>query len=745
MKFSRRLKKKRAALCAFLGSALLLCPATRILAAESDKAIEYNFDQIVVTATRSQRNVKDVPASVTVITADEIKKMDVTSIDQVLIRSAGIYVSRLRGMANPTTGVAMRGFSGASQTLVLMDGVPLNDSYSGVVRWSSIPVDSVERIEIVKGPGSTLYGSQAMAGVINIITKSPEKSETILTSKWSNYNTWDNQLSHSSKISDKLSFRFDYEKKSTDGYVNDFKTVTSSSGTGTTGVVGYSATSTNKGVRTYLVGDVGRAIWNEDNIGGKITYKFDAKKSLTLSILHNAYTYTYGAYNNYLSLNGAPFTGTASIGGGQRITVSNATFYSQPGGLETNRYAANYKDEGNGWTITAGFADTPQNYNITNSSVAGSGRVQEKPLSRYNLDVLKELKFGDRNQTVVGFHYGKDQMQMHEYYLSNWQDFGSKTGLYSQAAGSAKSWAMFAQNEHKFNDRWSLTLGVRYDQWNTEGMVQPNTQSAQNCPEHGESAVSPKVAIQYNTDKSSNLYLSWGKAFQAPDLYRIYSSSITSTTPPQWNDPNPELRPQKVSTIELGWKKGMGKNTNLNLALFHNDVSDLIYQRSLGSVVRNGITYNLTRYENAGASIANGIEMELGHRFSPIWSGFLNYTWQRSIITSNETNRSLEGKLVTGLPEHLLRLGIDYQHDRWHALLTGNFASKRYSSDDNSDTTNGVPGSYDPYFVVNLSFDYKVDPRTTLSFGIENLLNTVYYNYYLAPGRTCFVQASYKF
>ena len=113
-------------------------------ASELDNQIkEYELDPIVVTATKTEKKISEVSASVTVITAEDIKKLGATSIDQALIMTPGIYIARLNGMASTTSQIAMRGLSSANSTLVMVDGIPMNETYSGNVVWSSIPVANV--------------------------------------------------------------------------------------------------------------------------------------------------------------------------------------------------------------------------------------------------------------------------------------------------------------------------------------------------------------------------------------------------------------------------------------------------------------------------------------------------------------------------------------------------------------------------------------------------------------------------
>ncbi|CQR70152.1 Colicin I receptor precursor [Sporomusa ovata DSM 2662] len=741
----KSLKKKQAMLCAMVSGALLFQTPAVSYAEEVEEQSQYSFEQVVVTATRTLQATKDIPASVTVITANDIEKMNIQSIDQAFIMAAGVYDARLRGMSSITPMVNMRGVG--SQTLVLVDGQPLNDAYIGFVTWSSIPIDSVERIEIVKGTGSTLYGSQAMGGVINIITKNSQQSQASVSSRWETNNTWMHQVAISDKLTDKLSYQLNYEKKSTDGYGSNLAVVSPTQGTGTGSVTGWKRSTTPKGVNNYIVGDMGNSTWNEDNIGGKLIYKFSDNRTLTASILHNKYEFGYGSEHNFLTMNGVSFTGNADVGNGNMITVNDRTFWAQPGGRETNVYTMSYRDGENGWTFSGGLTDTVKNYIIRASNLDGTGRVQDMPSSRLNMDLQKEIRFSPNDLAVFGVHYGKDKMSAQEYYQSNWRDFGSKTGLYNQAAGNASTIAFFGQNEHKFSNKISLTTGLRYDRWSTDGMTQAGPAiNPSYYSERSDSAVSPKIALQYTMDQTSSMYLSWGKAFQAPDLYSIYSSSIGNGVPYNiLNDPNPDLKPQKITTVELGGKKKLSDKTNLSMAVFHNNITDMIYKRTVGTITRDGNTYTLTHFENTGEGTTNGVEVELSHKVNSIWSAFLNYTQQRPVITKCKANPASEGKIVTYVPEKMLKLGIDYQKEKWHGLLTGNYTSKRYWQDDNSDVVNGVYSSFDPFFVMNIRLKYQWDQHNTIMLGVDNLFDRQYFNYYQAPGRTYALQVTHKF
>lgn len=145
--------------------------------AEAQQA-DVQLKDVVVTATKTEKDPKDVTQSVTVITAEEIKRSSATSVAEAVQTAAGVSVVR-QGPRGSLDSLSIRGAS-YSQVLVLLDGVRLNSPRDSGADLSSIPValEDIERIEIVRGAASALYGADAVGGVVNIITKKPETSIT---------------------------------------------------------------------------------------------------------------------------------------------------------------------------------------------------------------------------------------------------------------------------------------------------------------------------------------------------------------------------------------------------------------------------------------------------------------------------------------------------------------------------------------------------------------------------------------
>lgn len=142
---------------------------------------EVKLKEVVVTATKTEKQPQDVTQSVTVITSDEIRQSGATNVAEVMSTKAGVMVNE-QGPVGALQSVTLRG-STYQQVLVLLDGKRLNSGSAGGYDLSELPVpmSAIERIEIVRGPASALYGSDAMGGVVNIITRKPTASLTTLS------------------------------------------------------------------------------------------------------------------------------------------------------------------------------------------------------------------------------------------------------------------------------------------------------------------------------------------------------------------------------------------------------------------------------------------------------------------------------------------------------------------------------------------------------------------------------------
>lgn len=682
--------------------------------AQNNDVLDENFvlDEMVVSATRSEKKLLDTAASVSVITDKDLDKMHINNLDEAFVKIPGVYVGRLSGIGSTTSQTVMRGVNAANSVAVLVDGVQVNDSYNGSVTWSAIPVDMVKRVEVLRGPASVLYGGNALAGVINIITKDVDKTSVNLKLSYGSNNTQNHSLYVAGKASDKLDFNVNYEKKKTDGYITD--PVLSSKA-----VFGAETTTTNTGAKRWIIGNKGKRQWDENTVGVGFKYHFDESKSLALDFTKNEYEYSYSAPTSYF---------------GDDIIKKAGTYFSTPGEKASNKYNMTYNDSENGWKAVVGYSDQYKQHDTSISKATDSS----KPNTRFSFDLQKNQTISANNNAVFGLNYRKDEMDATVYKLADKFNSDSKIAVDSMASGTNKSFSAYVMDEHKFSDRWTATAGLRYDKWSTDGRILlPNKTEAINYDESTYDNWSPSLSVMYKPEADSSVYLSWGKAFEAPSLYRMYSSSYSSNV---YNIANPNLKPQKAETFELGYKKDLNNKSAIGVSVYDTKYKGLLYKNSLGVV--DGM--NATCYQNAGEAEAKGFELELNHNFDDKWSTFLNYTYQNPVI-KKALKATEKDKYVTAIPKEVFRAGVTYNDDKWSGMLTGEYISKRFSKTDNSDTVNGVYGSYDPYFIMNMDISYSFNKNYTLTASVNNILDRDFFNYYYQPGRTYSVELNYRF
>ena len=180
------------------------------------------IDEVVVTATRTEGKISDIPGRVEVVTPERINLVSYQSVDELLALLPGVQTSRSCGLFSFRSTVAMRGVSAKEQarTLVLLNGVPVNKADGGSVNWNLISTGEIERIEVIKGPGSALYGGNAMGGIINVVTKKPTKKiEGSVSAHYATYNTKGVNAKFAGKLKNGFYWSANGLFRNSDGYI----------------------------------------------------------------------------------------------------------------------------------------------------------------------------------------------------------------------------------------------------------------------------------------------------------------------------------------------------------------------------------------------------------------------------------------------------------------------------------------------------------------------------------------------
>lgn len=681
--------------------------------------------ETVVTATRVAAPLSKVPANVTVITAKEIEKRSATSVRDILAREASVFVSPT---ADTKDGLMLRGHS-SSDVLVLYNGQQVNAGFDGSLAWDSIPIDDIDRIEIVRGAGSSLYGGHAVAGVINIVTKTPPKDGELHGSVMTSYgtnNTWRRSLCVTGNEG-KLSFRTGYEKRTTDGYPGYF-----AKGSVTTKATGTEAANTSlprDAAGNYLVGSRGDKEKDNENITFGLRYDFSKDKYLDYSYTHADYRYDYNNPFTYLyDAAGNPiYNGYVKVDG-KTIQAKYANYLGYHGERGQDMHALRYEDKKNAFKVELDYNDIyKEGYSSVSSSAPtsldweGAGERSSYPSKHYGIDLQKTWKLGNHT-LLAGGAWMKDTMDYKNYHLSSWKDLSSVVGSPTVLSeGNLKSSALFFEDEYAFAPKWTLGAGLRYDRFDKadgySSLLDSKTGSykRKDYPDESFTAWSPKVALSYEPQKDMLLYMSFGKSFNPPSIFKLYRRASDAMSSVQ---PNPDLTPEVSDTYEIGFKQRLGSRLTWNADVFRIHTKDKI---ALGT--QNGVK----SYYNADSAFAKGFELGLNYRLTHDWQTYLNYTFESAdLTTGGVTERDWD------IPKHMLHMGLDWTKGRYNAGIDATYVSARQ---DVSATT-GEYGAYDAYFLTNLYVNYKIEKNFKAQFTVNNLFDRDFYSGEAAYGRT---------
>ena len=702
------------------------------------------FEDIVVTATRTEKAVETAPGSVKVVTKKEMETRNITTVDSALNTLPGVY-NRRQSLMDTLSAVTLNGIPEQKRTLILMDGIPLNNAYDGSVSFTALPTENVERVEVVQGPFSSLYGGYAMGGVVNIITKMPEKREfTVISgygSSWHRGESLDDfqkyYLSYGDKLTDKLRLLLSYGYKSTNGYPKDLNVQSSKP---TAGITGWSYTSDNQDNTRYLIGDKGDNTWWDDSLSVKTRFDFTPDSKLGLSFIRTRYKYNYDDPHTYLT--NASSNPVYSYG-----TVRENTFDSGSGYKEVNIYNANYETEiGIVKTkLTLGLNDEVKSWYTTPNSTApfanlhgGPGYVSSSPSQNYNGDLQFTIPLFTRHVLTFGGSFKTDSANTEQYNLTSYTDESSKTILTYNSGGKDRTYAAFIQDEILILSNLTAYIGFREDWWETyDGYANQFGAGAfaKTYDSRNASSFSPKASIVYKPFEMTTLRTSAGQAFRGPTVYELYRTWVSSTGV-TYNG-NPDLQPETTTSWDVGIVQGLWKGAKVSVTYFDNYMKDLIYRMSVSPTQQN--------YINAGKAESKGVTLEFEQRFDKLLRLFANYTYTDARVKENSASPLSVDKRLINLPDTMVNAGAECEIGPVLASVTGRYVGKRYSDDQNRDTVSSVYTSYDPAFTADAKVSYKVTKFATLSVSIDNVFDNSYFNYYRAPGRLWFGEMELRF
>ncbi len=710
---------------------------------EQDKEVA-KLQEIVVTATRTEKEAATAPGTVKVVTKKEIEKTPGQTVDSALNTVPGLFNRRVNLM-DTLAAVTLGGIPGQNRTLIMKDGITLNSAYTGDVSLTGMATGDVERIEVVQGPFSSLYGGYAMGGVVNIITRMPDKREFTAKSgygtSWNRGESLDDlqtyYLSYGDKPTEKLRMLLSYGFKATNGYPKDVAYATSKP---TTGITGWTQTTSNTGSTRYILGDKGDNTWWDDDLNLKAQYDFSNASKLSASLMRTRYRYNYDDPHTYLrNATGNPVYTYGS--------VNESTYTSGSGYTETTLYSLGYETEiGIAKTkLTLALNDQGENwYTSPNTStpyatLSGlNGKVSSSPNQNWSADLQTTIPLFTRHLLTVGGSYKAGRSNTEEQSLTYYKNEDSKTGITYNSGGKDTTYALFLQDEILIFNNLTAYIGFRQDWWRTyDGYAnQFGTGAfADTYDSRSDSSFSPKASLVYKPFEKTVFRTSAGQSFRAPTIYELYRTWVSTTGTTYYG--NPDLTPEKVTSWDIGVTQGLWKGATISGTYFENYLKDMIYRKTISSTEQVWI--------NAGKAESKGFMLEAEQRFDNWLRLFANFTYTDARIKENSAKPTTVDKRLTYMPDQMLNLGADWQVGPVSVSVIGRYMSKRYTDDENKDTVSGVPGSYDSFFTADTKVAYKICKYATAALSINNISDERHYESYQSPGRLVFGELELRF
>ncbi|ORT99156.1 TonB-dependent receptor [Anaerovibrio sp. JC8] len=649
----------------YLSMAIALAVMTASSSVFAAEVADFGDEDVVVTATRTEKKDVDVPASTEVITAQQIEEMGAKSAADALSKVNGLTFKSF-GQLNAAMGtmineITIRGIDNG--TMIMMNGVPI--SMRTKYDISAIPASIIERIEIIKGAGTTLYGSQAMAGVVNIITKNPEGpfggDATI------GFGSQGQQLYYVNATADNFSVFFNKQKwnGSHDATVSDFD------------YNGPAKTDKNK-----FKGETHTWVRDIEKTSAGFNFKFNDR----FNVMYD-YNQSVGTYDRYITSLAATNKYSATL----HADVGDF-FNSRKYTVTQHNAQALYSD--NLWKLkffynTGTFESIGPSAFFLGTSSNGSGSYNTKN-GWYSNDNQNWYNTKERNTTIGTDIQRTWQLEKGSNVIvganAQRESYESCVTAYdpSNERYARNVWAAFAQLDYNFDDKNNIIIGAR-ETW-TSG-------TALNY-----SNFSGSVAYTYKLGNENNIYAAVNQSFILPTFAQMYGASDMAV-------PNPGLKPQKGVNYEIGWKQKHGAHT-WKAALFKTDIEDNI--SATWSDKKRSYSYKNEDFRNEGLELSCSIEPE-NSKFSFDYG----LTWQNPVVKSTKKDYwdRKYGKIqLTG--------AIRYKVGKFTGVLDASFLGNRVNtpSSEHSFETK-------PYLLTGLNLMYSPTDKCDVSLKIDNLLN----------------------
>ena len=645
---------------------------------DEEELIElYGDEETISIATGTAKAISRAPAVATVITAQDIRQMGATDVDEVLETVPGLHVNR--GFFANAPLYTFRGIGSVTspQVLMLVNGISINNLYQGDrnLIWAGMPVEAISRIEVIRGPGSALYGADAVAGVINIITKSSnEINGWEFGTRVGSFDTQDIWGLYGGKLG-QFDIAFSIEGRQTDGHDEDLKEDFQTFLDGATGTSASLAPGSTNNERDWLDArlDISRGDWqfraglqSRNNVGSGAGVN---------SILDPSGEFSSDRWNADLTHKNNSWFDNVDI-------TSQISFFNTSQEVDEDQL------------VFPPGAIVPGLGGPFPNGVIGNPELWERHI-RYNTTAL--FTGIDNHQVRVGGGYVHSEI----YKTKEEKNFGLDGNGVPIPLGSppidvSDTPAVFLPEKHRNNsfvflqdiwqisNDWELTAGLRYDDYNDFG-----------------DTWNPRLALVWAARHDLTAKLLYGEAFRAPSLaeFRLQNNPVALG--------NDELDPEEMETIELAFDYRPKDNLTLGLNLFRYEWDDIIQYAQAP-----GLPLGFLQAQNLGEQEGYGFEFEFDWKVSRTLNVLGNFAHQSS--EDETTNED-----VGNVPENQFYVRTNWEFKPgWHISPQWNFVMDRQRpfGDTRSDT--------DDYDILDLTLRHKsYNGKWELALSGRNILN----------------------
>ncbi len=707
------------------------------------------LDSVVVSATRTDATLDETQGNVSLLKQEDLQMLPNSYLQEALRTQEGVNSTLNRGEADTKPAVTLRGIPNQARTLILLDGVPMNLSYSGEVSLAFLLASQeIEQIEILRGPFSSLYGSNAIGGVINFTTHMPKKAEYHASIGYGDAFTEGEApeglvkgyFSAADALTPELRLKAHYSFTTTKGYRSDYVT-TASTATGYSGFIEQSSL-TDSAKSQYIVGNAGKRELYKYDMGLRAEYEPRSEDIFTFSYRQS---HAHTQYNDAESFLKEDATGD-TVYSISTIKLKEYKFLQGQTDTLSHLLALGYthKFDDSSLKIDASSLFIDEWYTAADSTALRSGGtgVITPSFAQNKLISATWKKPFEESLLLLGTEFKRTDTASQTYTMFNWLDSDSQNTLTTDAGGKEEILAAFGEFRYDLDENLFTTAGGRFESWKGYDGYSQNIANPALDADYDTSYqnnFSPKISINYLPTQEVTLKASWGEGFRTPDirsLYRTYEIPLLKRV----YQANPNLEPEHSTSYDFGVEYITPLNGLLKAYVFHTQLRDMISSKA-ADVVDGTTTYERI---NVAKASSDGYELSL---VQPLPNDFMlqmNYTKTYTEILENDADLSSVGKEFEGIPEDNLYLGVKYKNKSFYSLLSYSYESKAYNTADNSDTVSDVYGSLDETGVFDAKVGYYFTKRVDLSLAITNLFDKEYYSYEKAQGAAWFTQLTIK-